>query len=158
MKILTAPSFRLAAMALILLALGILLTFGQEIGMPVPTSAGAAAEQGSGDGKSLTTVPSGGLLLGFGIWTATALTIRSWRGPALWGAGFGLIGLAAGSILELVRHPEWNTSLVIVAIVSGVVGIWNPIAGIIHGRAMRHEDHEEDEEDEEEEEDDDEEA
>ncbi len=152
MKILTAPSLRLAAMALILLILGILLTFGQEIGMPVPTSAGAAAEQGSGDAESLTTIPGGGLLLGFGIWTVTALTIRSWRGPALWGAGFGLIGLAAGSILELIRHPEWNTSLVIVAIVSGVVGIWNPIAGIVHGRAIRHAAHE-DEEDEGDEED-----
>ena len=158
MKILTAPSLRLAAMASILLALGTLLTFGEQIGMPISTSPGSDADQGSGDATSMAMVPAGGLLLGFGIWTFAALTIRSWRVPALWGAGLGLIGLAAGSILELVRRSEWNTSLVIVAIAAGVVGIWNPIAGIIHGRAMRHEDHEEDEEDQAEEEDDDEEA
>lgn len=125
MKFLTAPVPRLLLMATILLALGALVVLD-------PESTGSAPEIERT--PATIALPAGGLLLAFGLWTIAAGTIRSWRAPALWAAGLGMIGLVAGAVLELVRRPEWDTTLVATAIVAGVVGIWNPIAGVVHGR------------------------
>ena len=158
MKFLTAPAVRLLALSSILLVVGGLLTFGPDVGWTADAATATPAESTESDSGTLVGVPAGGALLGFGLWGVVALLVRSWRTPALWGTGMGTLGLTAGSVLELVRHPQWNTSLITVAIVAGIVGLWNPIAAVIHGRLSRASQHagdeaHEDEEDHENEED-----